>query len=137
MNLGKPSLHNFYQTKFGYFTKQKSLHIHFIFQPKTTLTLCNVHSFHTSASTQITLISNVETTDQVVRNRDQSAASINSQNFEELSLSDISLPSLSTTASQVPILPNPPTHEPSGRSSKKKSTFSHIKQKMKKSFAGK
>ena len=96
-----------------------------------------MHPFHTSASTQITMISNVETTDQAVKNRNQSAAYSNSQNFEDLSLSDISLPSLSTTASQVPILPSPPTHEPSGgSSSKKKSTFSHIKQKIK-SFAGK
>ena len=96
-----------------------------------------MHSFHTSASTQITLISNLETTEQASRNRNQSTAYSNSQNFEDLSLSDISLPSLSTTASQVPILPSPPTHEPSGGASKKKSTFSHIKQKMKKSFAGK
>ena len=114
---------------------------HYIFisfpTQNTTSTLCNVHPFHYSASTQITMISNVETTDQAVRNRNQSAAYSNSQNFEDLSLSDISLPSLSTIASQVPILPSPPTHEPSGGSSKKKSTFSHIKQKMKKSFAGK
>lgn len=96
-----------------------------------------MHPIHISASTQITLISNMETTDQAVRTQNQSAAYGNSQNFEDLSLSDISLPSLSTTASQVPILPSPPTHEPSGGSSKKKSTFSHIKQKMKKSFAGK
>ena len=120
-----------------YVINKNHFDIHFIFQLKTTLTLCNVHPFHTSASTQITLISNLETTDQAARNRNESAAYSNSQNFEDLSLSDISLPSLSTTASQVPILPSPPTHEPSGGSSKKKSTFSHIKQKMKKSFAGK
>ena len=69
-------------------------------------------------NTQSTLVSNIESREQVSSHRGQLGAYNRFQGINDPTISQ-TLSNFSTEDSQVPILPEPPTHEP-GRKSKKK-----------------
>ena len=99
-----------------------------------------------SEITQSTMVSNFNTTEQSIADRNTRVqAMTNSQNFEELSDISGSLPTtLSLTETQqtiggnstAPLLPDPPTHEPGG-SSKNKGKSKGVMNKMKGMFSSK